>query len=66
MADREKANEGKVSLKAGDVMVREVITIDENASVKEAADIMNQFEIGSIIATRKGKAAGIITERDLL
>ena len=66
VAAREKADEGKVSLKAGDVMVREVITIDENASVKEAADIMNQFEIGSIIATRKGKAAGIITERDLL
>jgi len=66
VAAREKANEGKVSLKAGDVMVREVITIDENASVKEAADIMNQFEIGSIIATRKGKAVGIITERDLL
>jgi CBS domain-containing protein len=66
VAAREKANEGKVSLKAGDVMVRAVITIDENASVKEAADIMNQFEIGSIIATRKGKAIGIITERDLL
>jgi CBS domain-containing protein len=66
VAAREKANEGKVSLKAGNVMVREVITIDENASVKEAADIMNQFEIGSIIATRKGKAVGIITERDLL
>jgi CBS domain-containing protein len=66
VAAREKANEGKVSLKTGDVMVREVSTIDENASVKEAADIMNQFEIGSIIATRKGKAVGIITERDLL
>jgi CBS domain-containing protein len=66
VAAREKTNEGKVSLKTGDVMVREVITIDENASVKEAADIMNQFEIGSIIATRKGKAVGIITERDLL
>jgi CBS domain-containing protein len=66
VAVREKANEGKVSLKVGDVMVRAVITIDENASVKEAADIMNQFEIGSIIATRKGKAVGIITERDLL
>jgi CBS domain-containing protein len=66
VAAREKANEGKVSLKAENVMVKEIITIDENASVKEAADIMNQFEIGSIIATRKGKAVGIITERDLL
>ncbi|HLE75564.1 MAG TPA: CBS domain-containing protein [Candidatus Bathyarchaeia archaeon] len=63
---QEQANKSSVSLKVGDIMVREVITIDENASVKEATDIMNQFEIGSIIATRKGKAVGIITERDLL
>jgi CBS domain-containing protein len=44
----------------------EVITIDEKASVKEAADVMNQHEIGCLIAVRKGKAKGIITERDLL
>lgn len=61
-----KADKGNVSLKVEDVMVTEVVTIDENASVKEAAGIMNQFEIGSIIALRKGKAVGIITERDLL
>lgn len=47
-------------------MVKEVITIDENATVKEAAEIMNKFEIGCLIAIRKGKAMGIITERDLL
>src|SRR3989304_2732825 len=63
---QENANKGKVSLKVEDVMVREVVTISENASVKEAAGIMNQFEIGSIIAVRKGKAIGIVTERDLL
>jgi len=63
---QENADKVKVSLKVEDVMVREVVTISENASVKEAAGIMNQFEIGSIIALRKGKAVGIITERDLL
>ncbi len=63
---QEKLDKDKGSLKIGDVMVREVVTIDENVSVKEAVDIMNQFEIGSIIATRKGKAVGIVTERDLL
>ncbi|MGQ9538050.1 MAG: CBS domain-containing protein [Candidatus Bathycorpusculaceae bacterium] len=47
-------------------MVKEVITIDENSTVKEAADVMNKFEIGCLIAVRKGKAVGIITERDLL
>jgi len=58
--------ESKFTLKVEDVMVREVITIDENATVKEAAEIMNKFEIGCLIAVRKGKAVGIITERDLL
>jgi CBS domain-containing protein len=63
---QERSDKDKGSLRIVDVMVREVVTIDENVSVKEAVDIMNQFEIGSIIATRKGKAVGIITERDLL
>jgi CBS domain-containing protein len=62
----EKKEESGVTLKVEDVMVREVITIDENSTVKEAAEVMNKFEIGCLIAVRKGKAMGIITERDLL
>lgn len=62
----EKKKESEISLKVEDVMVKEVITIDENSTVKEAAEIMNKFEIGCLIAVRKGKAMGIITERDLL
>jgi CBS domain-containing protein len=63
---QEKAGKGEVTLKVEDVMTMEVITIDEKASVKEAANVMNQYEIGCLIAVRKGKAIGIITERDLL
>jgi CBS domain-containing protein len=48
------------------VMTVEVITIDEKATVKEAADIMDKNEISCLIASRKGRAIGIITERDLL
>ena len=62
----EKTGKDEVSLKVDDVMTMDVITIDENASVKEAADIMNQQGISCLIAVRKGKAIGIITERDLL
>jgi CBS domain-containing protein len=62
----EEKEEGGISLKVEDVMVKEVVTIDENSTVKEAAEIMNKFEIGCLIAVRKGKAMGIITERDLL
>jgi len=61
-----KEEETGVSLKVEDVMVKEVITIDENSTVKDAAEVMNKFEIGCLIAVRKGKAMGIITERDLL
>ncbi|MEM3356272.1 MAG: CBS domain-containing protein [Candidatus Bathyarchaeia archaeon] len=64
--DEEESKESSVSLKVEDVMVKEVITIDENSTVKEAAEIMNKFEIGCLIAVRKGKAMGIVTERDLL
>lgn len=53
-------------LKVEDVMVKEVITVDEKSTVKEAADIMNRFEIGCLIVTKSGKAVGILTERDLL
>ncbi|MDI6847421.1 MAG: CBS domain-containing protein [Candidatus Bathyarchaeia archaeon] len=62
----EKKEESHVLLKVEDVMVKEVMTIDENSTVKEAAEVMNKFEIGCLIAVRKGKAMGIITERDLL
>jgi len=63
---QEKAGKGEVSLKVEDVMTMDVITMDEKASVKEAADIMDKHEISCVIASRKGKAIGIITERDLL
>jgi len=62
----EETPEGNISLKVEDVMIREIITIDENATVKEAAELMNQNDISCLIAARKGKAIGIITERDLL
>jgi CBS domain-containing protein len=58
--------QGQVELSVGDVMVKEVVTIDENVTVKEAVDVMDKFDIGCVIALRKGKAIGILTERDIL
>jgi CBS domain-containing protein len=65
----EKEGEQKepyLSLKVQDIMIKEVVTLDQNATVKEAAEIMNRFEIGSLIIVGRGKAVGIVTERDLL
>jgi len=49
-----------------DIMVQKVITIDPNASVKEAARLMNRHEIGCLIVVGQGQVMGIMTERDLL
>jgi CBS domain-containing protein len=53
-------------LKVEDVMVEGVVTIDSDATVMKAVSLMNENEIGCLIVTRRGKAVGILTERDLL
>jgi len=35
-------------------------------TTKKAAELMNKYEIGCLIAVKKGKVSGILTERDLL
>ncbi|MCZ2856096.1 MAG: CBS domain-containing protein [Candidatus Bathyarchaeota archaeon] len=53
-------------LKVEDIMVEDVITVDSDVQVMEAVKLMNQNEIGCLVVTRRGKAIGILTERDLL
>jgi CBS domain-containing protein len=55
-----------MSLQVEDVMVEEVVTTEEDTTVMQAVKIMNKLEIGCLIVVRKGKPAGILTERDLL
>lgn len=47
-------------------MVRDVITIDSDHSVKYAARVMNYYSIGSLVVMSKEKIVGILTERDVL
>lgn len=50
-----------------DVMSSPVITIEEDAPVNKAAELMEKHGLGCIIVTNKeGKPLGIITERDLV
>jgi CBS domain-containing protein len=53
-------------MKVEDIMVESVVTVDVDATVMKAVKLMNEHEIGCLIVTRRGKAVGIITERDLL
>ncbi len=55
-----------IPIKAKDVMVTEVVTLDGNVSVKEAAEIMAQVGVSAVIVTIEGNANGILTERDIL
>jgi len=50
-----------------DVMSREVVTIDPDAPVIEAARLMKKNDIGSVVVvTPRGEVIGIVTEKDLV
>ena len=53
-------------MKLQEIMIRDVIQISPNQSVAEAAKLMRQESIGSLVATMDGVIKGIITDRDLL
>jgi CBS domain-containing protein len=47
-------------------IMKELVTIEGSRSVKEAAEIMLEKGIGSIVVTEKGSPVGIVTKSDLL
>jgi len=55
-----------MSLNVEDVMVEEVVTVESDATVQEAVNLMNKHEIGCLIVVMGDKPVGIITERDML
>ncbi|MEM5852877.1 MAG: CBS domain-containing protein [Candidatus Aenigmatarchaeota archaeon] len=49
-----------------DVMVKPVITIDENKTIKQAGELMKKTRRGCLIVTRKGKPVGIVSDSDII
>jgi len=49
-----------------DVMRKSVISIDESMSIKDAATMMDDANVGSIIITKNNSPVGILTERDFV
>jgi signal-transduction protein with cAMP-binding, CBS, and nucleotidyltransferase domain len=49
-----------------DIMKKKIISIDESETIKKAASMMNEVEIGSIIITKDNIPVGILTERDFV
>jgi CBS domain-containing protein len=56
----------KLDVKVGECMTVGVLTLPASASIKQAAKLLKKSRVGSVIATKDGKAVGIITERDIV
>lgn len=53
-------------LKVREAMVANPVTLGPNALITEAAKLMRDNKIGSVIVVEKQKVLGIVTERDLV
>ena len=45
---------------------RHVVLLDENKTAYEAATLMSEKRIGSVVVTRASRVIGLFTERDLM
>jgi acetoin utilization protein AcuB len=52
-------------IKVKQVMTKEVITVEEDCPIEDAARLMRENEIGGLPVMRDGQVIGIITESDL-
>ena len=50
----------------GEVMSRNLLTVEEDATLQETAVVMNARQVGAVLVVRQGRLAGILTERDIL
>lgn len=48
-----------------DLMSQNVVSVSPDQSLKEAASLMSQFNIGSLPVVENGKLCGVITDRDI-
>lgn len=53
-------------MKIKKLMVKDVITLETDASAYDAVKIMNKNRIGCLVAVYNGEIVGVLTERDLL
>lgn len=56
----------KMDVKVGQCMTVGVFTLPADKTVRDAARLLRKTNVGSIIVTQRGKAKGIITERDIV
>jgi CBS domain-containing protein len=50
----------------GEIMTKELITVESGATVAEAATVMGERKVGSALVIDGGELVGIFTERDIV
>lgn len=53
-------------MKAHEIMTKDVLSVDENTSVKEAVQIMAKHNVGALIVQTPKPTFGIFTQGDLI
>jgi len=53
-------------VRSGEIMTKPLITIEADAAIGEAAWIMMKNDIRRLLVTEKGKAVGIVTQKDVM
>ncbi len=56
----------ETSMTVDDFMTRDIVSLDEDETVRSAARLMGEKRVGSVVVTRHDTLLGIFTERDLL
>lgn len=56
----------KLNSPVSEIMVTDLITINEDADLSKAIDLMATNNIGGLLVTHNSKLDGILTERDIL
>lgn len=49
-----------------DIMTANPKTLDEDATILEAAQLMDREDIGDVLMTKDGRCTGIVTDRDIV
>jgi CBS domain-containing protein len=49
-----------------EIMTRNPRTVDASATIRDAARVMNESDIGDVVVMDGGKVTGIVTDRDIV
>lgn len=50
----------------GNLMKKELVTVDAGTSVVDAAKLMKTCNVGSVLVSQEGRIVGIVTESDIV